>query len=164
MIGSEGALGVSSAFSTSRAINCSQVCIGGKVLKINSDYLDRELSADPTLQFVLHQTITRQMKQLSQKVICNTFHSVEQRLCTWLLMLQDRCGSPSLKVTHEHVARVLGVHRPSVTCIAQGLRERGLIDYSRGRIFIRDRAGVEKDACICYGDARLNVKAPLAVH
>lgn len=164
MIGSEGALGVASAFSSARAINCSQVCIAGKVLKINSDYLERELSADHTLQFALHQAIARQMKQLSQKVICNTFHSVEQRFCTWLLMLQDRCGNACLKVTHEHVARVLGVHRPSVTCIAQGLREKGNIDYSRGRIVIRDREGVEKDACICYADAGLPARASRAIH
>jgi len=152
MIGNEGAVGVASAFSSCRAINCSQVCIAGKVLKINSDYLEREL-ADPTLQFALHHTILRQMKQLSQKVICNTFHSVEQRFCTWLLMLQDRFGGSSVKITHEHIARVLGVHRPSVTCIAQHLREMGLIDYSRGRIIIRDRIGLERNACICYAES-----------
>ena len=80
IVGNEGALGVISAFSSCRAINCSQVCVGGKVLKINSDYLERELSADQSLQYALHQTILRQMKQLSQKIICNTFHSVEQPL------------------------------------------------------------------------------------
>lgn len=164
LIGSEGALGAASAFSSARAINCSQVCIAGKVLKINSDYLERELSADHSLQYALHQTIARQMKQLSQKVICNTFHSVEQRFCTWLLMLQDRSGNGFLKVTHEHAARVLGVHRPSITCIAQGLREKGYIDYSRGRIIIRSRVGVEKNACICYADSRLTTRVSLAVH
>lgn len=153
IVGNEGALGVPSAFSSCRAINCSQVCVAGKVLKINSDYLERELSADQSLQYALHQTILRQMKQLSQKVICNTFHSVEQRFCAWLLMLQDRFGGDCLKITHEHIARVLGVHRPSITCIAQGLRDKGLIDYSRGRVLIRNRAGLEKNACICYGES-----------
>ena len=153
IVGNEGALGVTSAFSSCRAINCSQVCVGGKVLKINSDYLERELSADQSLQYALHQTILRQMKQLSQKVICNTFHSVEQRFCTWLLMLHDRFGGDCLRITHEHIARVLGVHRPSITCIAQGLRDKGLIDYSRGRVVIRDLAGLEENACICYGES-----------
>lgn len=165
IIGNEGAVGVPSAFSSSRAINCSQVCVSGKVLKVNSDYLERELSADQALQYALHHTILRQMKQLSQKVICNTFHSVEQRFCTWLLMLQDRCDGNCLRVTHEHIARVLGVHRPSVTCIAQHLRENGLIEYSRGRITVLSRAGLEENACICYSESGLMpLQSAISIH
>ncbi len=152
IIGREGAAGISSAFGVRRSINCSQVCIGGTVLRISSKYLRRELELDVSLNRLLHEYIARQMKHLSQKVICNTFHSVEQRFCSWLLMLQDRSDSRSLNVTHEHIARALGVHRPSVTCIAQSLREKTMIDYSRGRIVVKDRNKMEKNACICYSE------------
>jgi CRP-like cAMP-binding protein len=148
--GRDSAIGIPSAFGSRRAINCSQVCIGGKALRIQSDLLEKELSICEEIQRPLQDTIVRQMKHLSQKVICNTFHSVEQRFCTWLLMLSDLSGMNALRITHEHAARVLGVHRPSITCIAQGLRDRGLIEYSRARIMIRDRPGVEKNACVCY--------------
>lgn len=150
IIGRDSAVGIPSAFGARRAINCSQVCIGGKALKIQSDTLERELDHCEEARRALQEMIVRQMKRLSQKVICNTFHSVEQRFCTWLLLLNDLSGMNALRITHEHAARVLGVHRPSVTCIAQGLRERGLLEYSRARIMIRDRPSVEKNACVCY--------------
>jgi Mn-dependent DtxR family transcriptional regulator len=78
------------------------------------------------------------------------YHSVKERLCTWLLMVQDRCGRTTLNLTHEQIARILGVYRPSITCIAQELRDNKLINYSRGGISIIDRRQIEQAACNCY--------------
>jgi CRP-like cAMP-binding protein len=92
------------------------------------------------------------IRQLSQRAICNMFHSVRERFCTWLLLVQDRCGRKTLKVTHEQIARTLGVYRPSVTCIALEMRKENLIDYSRGGVSIKDREGMESGACGCYAE------------
>jgi CRP-like cAMP-binding protein len=153
IIGSEGAVGIASAFNSCRAANCMQVCVPGTALVIARDLFEREVAADPRLQMTIHNYINTQIKQLSQRVVCNTFHSVEQRFCTWLLTLQGRSRRDKFRLTHEHVARVLGVHRPSVTCIAQGLREKNLIDYGRARLVIADRGGIEKLACKCSAES-----------
>ncbi|HEX6125783.1 MAG TPA: Crp/Fnr family transcriptional regulator [Pyrinomonadaceae bacterium] len=150
--GNEGAVGITSAFSSCRAANCIQVCVAGTALVINREVLEREVMSDIRLQDALHNYINGQIKQLSQRVVCNTFHSVEQRFCSWLLTLHKRSRRDRFKVTHEHVARVLGVHRPSVTCIAQTLRDRKLIDYGRARLVIRNRSGLEQLACRCSAD------------
>ena len=155
IVGSEGAVGVAAAFNSYRAANCIQVCIPGTALAIGREVLERAVMADPRLHFKLHSFLNGQIKQLSQKVVCNTFHSVEQRFCTWLLTLQKRSRREKFRLTHEHVAKVLGVHRPSVTCIAQGLRDRKLIDYGRARLVIRDRRGLERLACRCSADVQL---------
>lgn len=152
IIGSEGAVGIPSAFNSCRAANCTQVCIPGTALAIGRDVFEREVMSDPRLQLALHTYINAQIKQLSQRVVCNTFHSVEQRFCTWLLTLQSRSGRERFRLTHEHVARVLGVHRPSVTCIAQSLRDKKLIDYGRARLVISNANGLEKLACRCSAD------------
>ena len=149
IVGSEGAIGIASAFNSCRAANCMQVCVAGSALAVGRDILEREVASDPQLQLIIHNYINSQIKQLSQRVVCNTFHSVEQRFCTWLLTLQRRSRRDRFRITHEHVARVLGVHRPSVTCIAQGLRERNLIDYGRARLVICDTVGIERLACRC---------------
>ena len=159
IIGSEGAVGITSAFSACRAANCTQVCVAGSALVVPRDLLEREVASDARLQLILHTYINGQIKQLSQRVVCNTFHSVEQRFCSWLLTLQGRSRRDRFKITHEHVARVLGVHRPSVTCIAQGLRERKLIDYGRARLVICDKVGIEKLACGCA-----DVHSPRTAH
>ena len=152
IIGNEGAVGVASAFSSCRAANCTQVCVPGTALVIGREILERAVMSDPLLQAVFHGYINGQIKQLSQRVVCNSFHSVEQRFCSWLLTLNKRSRRDRFRLTHEHVARVLGVHRPSVTCIAQTLRDRGLIDYGRARLVICNRAGLERLACRCSAE------------
>ena len=152
IIGNEGAVGIASAFNACRAANCTQVCVAGTALVVARDVLEREVMSDLQLQAVLHNYINGQIKQLSQRVVCNTFHSVEQRFCSWLLTLHKRSRRDKFRITHEHVARVLGVHRPSVTCIAQTLRERKLIDYGRAKLVISDKSGLERLACRCSAE------------
>ena len=161
--GPEGAVGVTSAFSVCTATSCTQICVPGTVWKIKSDVLEREIAADRELNRLLHAQINANIRQLSQKIICNTYHSLEQRFCTWLLAMTERCGTNKLQVTQEHVARVLGVHRPSVTYIAQALRDLKLIDYRRGRIIVSNREGLKDHACPCYSDNGAAVSTPMVV-
>jgi CRP-like cAMP-binding protein len=104
------------------------------------------------LRMALYSFVTRYIGQISQKAICNMYHSVRERLCTWLLMVQDRCGSSNLKLTHDQMARTLGVYRPSVSFTTQELRESKLINYTRGALSIRDRKSLERAACSCYSE------------
>ncbi len=157
IIAREGAVGIASAFGSCRAANCTQVCVPGTALAISREVLERAVTSDPRLQRSIHAYLNGLVKQLSQRVVCNTFHSVEQRFCSWLLTLHKRSRRERFKLTHEHVARVLGVHRPSVTCIAQALRDRELIDYGRARLEIRNRPGLEKIACRCSDDSNASV-------
>ena len=151
--GSEGAVGLAAAFGKCSAPSCTQACVPGKIWKIKGEVLERQIEADPALNRIFHAQINSNIRQLSQKIACNTYHSLEQRLCTWLLTMSDRTGGATLRVTQEHVARVLGVHRPSVTCIAQVLRDHGSIDYRRGRVEILDRRGLRASACPCYTES-----------
>lgn len=148
--GPEGAAGISSVWSTSPAVNCAQVCVAGNAYRIETDILERELTYSRPLQRWLHDQINAYIKQISQKVICNTHHAVEERFCTWLLMLQDRSKKAKFALTQEYIAGVLGVYRPSVTCMAKALREKNAIDYVRGQIFITDRQRLKKMSCACY--------------
>ncbi|MFN6965059.1 MAG: Crp/Fnr family transcriptional regulator [Pyrinomonadaceae bacterium] len=152
MTGGEGAVGLLSIFSDCRAANWTQACAPGAVLKIQAEVLRRELTSNDAAQPVISTVIGSYVRQIAQKAACNAHHSVEERLCTWLLMLQDRCRTDRLRLTQEHVARVLGVYRPSVTCIAQALRDDGLIDYVRGYIIVKDRERLESRCCGCYAE------------
>jgi len=154
MTGSEGAVGLLSAYSECRAASWTQTCAPGTALKIQSDALRREFMSNEVVQPIVSSVLCSYIQQISQKAACNAHHSVEERFCTWLLMLQDRYPGDRLRLTQEHIARVLGVYRPSVTCIAQGLRDDGLIDYVRGYIIINDREGLEQRCCGCYSEFR----------
>jgi len=150
MTGSEGAVGLLGVYSDCRAASWTQVCAPGTALKIQTEVLRREFLSNEAVQPLVSKILGSYIKQISQKAACNAHHSVEERFCTWLLMLQDRSQGDRLRLTQEHIARVLGVYRPSVTCIAQGLRDDGLIDYVRGYIIILNRDKLEERCCGCY--------------
>jgi CRP-like cAMP-binding protein len=91
---------------------------------------------------------------MTQSVACNALHEVDQRCARWLLMTHDRVEGDTLLLTQEYLAAMLGVRRPTVTLVAKRLQEKGLIDYRRGRIVIRDRPGLARLSCECYGVVR----------
>lgn len=148
--GNEAAVGLTAVFCHSKAANCSQVAQAGSAVRIEREVLEKMARLHPELASLLLPDMDQYIRQISQRAICNMYHSVKERFCTWLLMLQDRSGKKTLKLTHEQIARTLGVYRPSVTCIALEMREEGLIDYSRGGITIKDRRKMEEAACPCY--------------
>jgi len=82
--------------------------------------------------------------------VCNLHHTVEQRLCRWLLLSLDRQSSNELHMTQELIANMLGVRREGITEAATHLRDAGMIQYQRGRITVLDRPGLEQRVCECY--------------
>ena len=81
---------------------------------------------------------------------CNAVHTIEARLCRWLLQTADRAGSDTINLTQEFLAEMLGVRRTSVTDVANKVQDAGAIHYSRGVISILDRPALEKMSCECY--------------
>jgi CRP-like cAMP-binding protein len=90
--------------------------------------------------------------QMSQTIACNRLHSVPERCARWLLLTHDRAAGTEepMPLTHEFIAIMLGVRRASVSLAAEALQRDGLIRYSRGKVKVLDRAGLETAACECY--------------
>jgi hypothetical protein len=63
-------------------------------------------------------------------------------------------GSDTFTLTQEFLSHMLGVRRTSVTIDAHALQEAGLIRYTRGKIEILNRNGLEDCACECYSVIR----------
>jgi CRP-like cAMP-binding protein len=111
----------------------------------------RELLAELSeLAGMLSRYTLALMDQLGQTIACNSLHSVEQRCTRWLLMAHDRVGGDEFILTHELLAQMLAVRRAGVTVAMISLQRAGLISYSRGRVTILDRAGLEAVACECH--------------
>jgi CRP-like cAMP-binding protein len=109
-----------------------------------------ELSASLALQGELHRYLYVLMAQLAQSTACVRFHLIGPRLARWLLMSQDRSQASSFDVTQEFLAYMLGVRRAGITTAAGVLQKSGLISYSRGRLTVLNRKGLERAACGCY--------------
>jgi CRP-like cAMP-binding protein len=96
------------------------------------------------------------LTQLAQSAACNGAHHVDERCARWLLMTDDRVEGNELALTHEFLAFMLGVRRAGVTVAMQALKDRGLVRYSRGKVRVTDRAGLESASCECYRTVRSN--------
>jgi CRP-like cAMP-binding protein len=88
--------------------------------------------------------------QMTQTAACNRHHSLDEQLCRWLLLSLDRLHGTHLVMTQELIANMLGVRREGVTEAAGRLQRAGLISYTRGKINVLDRAGLEQRSCECY--------------
>lgn len=87
---------------------------------------------------------------MTQSVACNGLHSVAQRCARWLLVTRDRVGAIEFSLTHELLARMLGVQRSGVSIAVKRLARLGLIDYRFGRVRIVEARGLERESCDCY--------------
>ena len=150
VVGNEGILGISLFMGGETTPSRAVVQSAGYGYRLKAQLLKQEFNrAGPVLHLLLRYTQAL-ITQMAQTAVCNRHHSVEQQLCRWLLLSLDRLSSDSLSMTQELIANMLGVRREGVTEAAGNLQRAGLISYSRGRIEVLDRPGLEKAVCECY--------------
>jgi CRP-like cAMP-binding protein len=160
MIGKDGMTGLSAIFAAPAPTHWTQVIVPGTALRMSTQVLKQEFSRGGAMQRLLLAYAGARIAHLSQRAVCNGRHTVEERLCSWLLMIHDRVGEDHLPLTHEQIARHLGTRRAGITTAATSLRGRKVIGCSRGQIRILDRQGLEQSACECYRTlSRLNLAA-----
>ena len=157
VVGVEGLVGVFALFASGSALVNYVVQVPVMALCIDRKTLQNELSKHEAFQCLVHKYLFLLAKQLAQTAACNRLHSLEQRCCHWLLVAHDSALSESFLFTHEFLALLLGVQRPSVSMTANGLQKRGLIRYTHGHITILDRAAIERASCECYRVIRRQV-------
>lgn len=149
-VGNEGMLGSHLVLGAQASQVEAVAQVGGNFLRMGREDLEREIKRDGALRSAAQRFAQALTNQIAQSVLCNSIHSVEQRLCRWFLMTHDRVGADEIILTQQFVSQMLGVRRPSVTVTVGVLQKAGLITYSRGRVGILDRKGLERAACECY--------------
>ena len=150
VVGNEGVLGISLFMGGETTPNRAVVQSAGFGYRLKSSLLKEEFNrAGPLLRLLLRYTQAL-ITQMAQTAVCNRHHSVQQQLCRWLLLSLDRLPTNTLTMTQELIANMLGVRREGVTAAAGALQRAGLIEYSRGRIVVLDRPGLEGAVCECY--------------
>jgi CRP-like cAMP-binding protein len=162
-IGNEGMVGTAVFLGADRGPMRAICQVAGQALRMRSESFRHSIAEHPDLADVVRRFTQNMINQISQTTACNHVHSVQQRMCRWLLMTHDRVGADEFHLTQELLAQMLGVRRPSVTVAAGLLQRDGLISYQRGRIRIADRAGLERASCPCYATVRQDTDRLLAI-
>lgn len=151
MVGNREVLGIN-AFMGNRESTQTEynVQVAGNAIKIDAQVVRQEFQRNGELHDVLLRYTQAFLAQVAQTAVCNSLHTLEQRLPRWLLEVQTRINSNELTLTQEYIAMMLGVRRAGVTQMAQKLQERKLIQYRRGNVQILNQVGLEASACECF--------------
>jgi CRP-like cAMP-binding protein len=153
-IGREGMVGLPLFLGAATSPHHVFCQIPGRSAVLPAKHFQQALVGDGSLHRLLNRYVQATMVQIAQNTVCNNVHLTEQRAARWLVMTADRCGRNEFALTQDFLAQMLGVSRTTVSEIASGLQQRGLIKYSRGAVTIADRAGLEQVLCSCYGILR----------
>jgi CRP-like cAMP-binding protein len=149
-VGNEGMLGVRAFFGMETALGRAIGQCAGHVLRLNIASFREELKTNNQFYVMVNRYSSALLSQMFHSAGCNRLHSSEQRCARWLLDARDRCRSDEFHLTQEFLAAVLGVRRQSVGLMEDTLQKAGVIQYSRGKVRILDRKGLEAVACECY--------------
>ena len=149
-VGCEGLVGAHAALGEVRIPTTSICQIAGDVACLRLEDFYRYYETLPAFRELAKRFNVLLLNMISQTAACNRLHHVNERLARWLLITHDRVYSDSFSLTHDFLAMMLGVNRPTVSIACRALKDVGLIDYRRGMITIKDRPGLEKASCECY--------------
>ena len=154
VVGNEGLVGIAVFLGGDSRVGRAVVLSAGHAFRMRAHALKEEFQRAGPLTGLLLRYAMALITQIAQTAACNRHHSLDQRLCRWLLLSLDRLPGNDVGMTQELIANMLGVRREGVTAAAHQLHSLGLIHCTRGHIAVLDRRGLEQRACECYSVIR----------
>jgi CRP-like cAMP-binding protein len=150
LVGREGLVGLPALLGPNKAIYSAEVLVPGQAIKARASALKMQCETSEALcQQVMLQSWAH-LLQFSRLSACNLCHHIPERVCRWLLMLQDRTRQDEFHLTQERIAERLGIRRAGVTVQFNRLEQLGAIQARRAWVKILDRSRLEVIACRCY--------------
>jgi CRP-like cAMP-binding protein len=153
-VGREGVVGISLFLGGPKRDDRADVQIAGRAYRLPARALLAEFRLAGASQSLLLRYVFALVTQASQLSVCSNYHSVDQRLCRFLVRLFDRVPPGAVAITQEQIAALLGVRRVSITVAAGDLQAAGIIGYQRGMIRVLDQQLLEQRSCACAGIIR----------
>jgi CRP-like cAMP-binding protein len=150
LVGRDGIVGTPLLSGVPTTTYDATVLVPGSARRVSADVLRRELLANISAYGVIERFVHVLLVRSMQLSVCNALHEIEPRCVRWLLTVDDLTAGREIPLTHEELATILGVRRPTVTLVLGSLQRAGLIRESRGRIVIKDRSRLEGASCECY--------------
>jgi CRP-like cAMP-binding protein len=151
IVGNEGMIGIALFMGGESTMSRAIVQNAGHAYRMKAQVLKDEFHSGGALNAILLMFTSALISQMVQTAACNRHHTVDQQLCRWMLLSLDRMASNRIRMTEKLIGNMLGIDVAKVSEAASALDEAGLVEYDNGEITVRDRPGVERRSCECYG-------------
>jgi CRP-like cAMP-binding protein len=149
-VGRNGVVGLERALGEVVEWHRATVLVPGTAVRMDATQFIESFNSDPGFRRRVLAYLGERLRESAQLAVCNRLHSVESRLARWFLSACHRGDTLQVAVTHDELARLLGVRRSTVTLTTGKFQDDGLIHYRRGHVEIEDQTGLERIACECY--------------
>ena len=156
-IGREGCTGMQAVFGAKSSSVQLLVQLPGSAARMSRVAFAQAMQSMSSFRGLMFAYVQAFLEQVMVSVACNGAHSLKERLARWLLMMRDRADDDALPITHNLLAEMLGVQRPTITNAAKELERVGLIERGRRQVTILNRQGLTEASCECYQLVRARV-------
>ena len=150
MVGREGIAGHAPLLGVPTTITRVIVQIPGRALRVRIEVLRELVAQSEPFRLAVGRVSQALFDQVTLCAACNVGHTPLERCARWMLMIHDRVERRDFPVTQEFLAYMLGTSRQTVSAVARSLQAKRLIEYTRGRVALVNRRGLERIACPCY--------------
>jgi hypothetical protein len=150
-VGNDGMVGIYSLIEG--AVEPAVNAIGqmpGSGLLLPGTIIRHEMRQSAEVQDLMLRYLHSNLAQMAQSTVCNRFHTIEQRMCRWLLQCADLVPNGPVTMTHTGMANMMGVRRERVSEVLMELEKQDLVTRSRKLLRIKNLERVASTSCECY--------------
>jgi CRP-like cAMP-binding protein len=151
LIGREGASGIAVILGANTSPHSTIMLNDGTANVVSADDLRLAMDCSAQLRALLLRYVLAFENQVAHTALSNALSSVEERVARWVLMTHDRVARDDIPLTHEVIARILGIRRAGVSSSLEKLQAAKLISIERGNVRILDLEGIRSVADKFYG-------------
>ncbi len=112
---------------------------------LNRQTFDRLRREHPAVDALLVQILADRVAELTERLVDALYTPAPRRVATLIETLaesyRDGSGAATIPLTQEDLASLAGTSRLTVSRVLRGMRERGRIEISRGKLVVREPAG-----------------------
>lgn len=156
-VGHRGVVEWNRVLATDQGNTCATVISPGAAWRLPVDFFDQnQPNVNSPLRRLLLRFANACILNAAGRLACNAEHNIDQRLARWLLWVADECNRTEFAITHQQIAEIAAIRRPSVSLALSQFQRDGLVRSQHGRLRILERESLEQIVCHCYWVIRSN--------
>ena len=113
-----------------------------RVLVVNMSIMEQLMRNNLYFRCFAYELIAERFNLVMDSMQWILFHGLERRLAVFLVAEYDRYGKTHIHLTHDYIARHIGTSRERVTKTLKKLKDKKLINKSKGCIELTDIDGL----------------------